>query len=216
MVLRTQDIRINAWWERRAGERYWLDLTKRDDRGKILASPRGEGKWGDFWGHRLITHVKSGDVVFHYDPSQQAITSCSLAKGRVVKEHLSWSLPAGSEGEGVTNHRVASWRIDLERSTELAAAVPLDEIAKIQSSLFPSLRALEEEVGDPLYYPFEMGSAQATHLLSGYVFKLPEVFVNGFPELESAAKRLIRALPERERSRSSWTVPVTHLHPASR
>lgn len=215
MARRSQETTINAWWERRPGERYWLDVTERDDRGKLLAAPRGEGKWADSWTRRLITHVKDGDVVFHYDASQRGITACSVAKGGVGEREVDWPLPGRFERSGVTSHGLPSWAIRLERSTELADAVPLEEIARIQSSLFPSLCALEEEVGDPLYYPFEMGNPHATHPLSGYVFKLPEVFVKGFPELESAAERLTRPLPALEGSRSARTALVTYLHPAS-
>jgi len=213
---RSQETRINAWWEKRPGECYWLDVTERDDRGTLLAAPRGEGRSEDSWRHQLITHVKSGDVVFHYDASQGGITACSVAKGAVGKKELDWPLPGRFESNGVTSQRLPSWGIRLERSTELAAAVPLEEIARTQSCLFPSLRALEEEVGDPLYYPFEMGSPHATHPLSGFVFKLPGVFVFGFPELARAAEGLTRPLPARERSPSSWMAPVTHLHPAAR
>ena len=216
MAWRSQETSINTWWDKRPGERYWLDVTERDDRGNLLAAPRGEGRSADDWRHQLITHIESGDVVFHYDPSQRGITACSVAKGGVRKRELDWPPPGRFERNGVTSHRLPSWGISLERSTELGANVPLDEIARIQSSLFPSLLALEEEVGDPLYYPFELGSPQATHPLSGYVFKLPEVFVKGFPELASAAERLTRPLPAQERSRSSWKAPVTHLHTASR
>ena len=215
MAWRSQETSINAWWENRPGELYWLDVTERDDRGTLLAAPCGGGKRADLWSHRLITHVKDGDVIFHYDPSQRGITACSVAKGGVGKRELDWPLPGRFERSGVTSHVLPSWGIRLERSTELAAAVPLEDIARIQSSLFPSLCALEEEVGDPLYYPFEMGNPQATHPLSGYVFKLPEVFVNGFPELASAAGRVTRPLPALERSRSARTALVTHLHPAS-
>jgi hypothetical protein len=40
---------INAWWDRVPGERYWLDVTDRDDRGRLLATPRGEGRTSALW-----------------------------------------------------------------------------------------------------------------------------------------------------------------------
>jgi len=62
----------------------------------------------------------------------------------------------------------------------------------------------------------DLATIDRVRLSSEQVSEFIQRHMNHFPELESAAKRLIRALPERERSRSSWTVPVNHLHPASR
>ena len=188
---------INAWWEGVPGERYWLDVTNRNDRNELLAAPCDMGRRSAYWVHRLITHVKDGDVVFHFDALQESIVAWSIPYGRVEKMQLSWPL-AASHAEGATSRRLLSWAIGLRQFTPLGAAVPLREIAQIQWSLFPSLRALEDEVGGPLYYPFEMGIREATRPLSGYVFKLPSVLVHGSPELASAAHRVARLLPPYE------------------
>src|SRR6187399_1259853 len=102
MAWRSQETSINTWWDKRPGERYWLDVTERDDRGNLLAAPRGEGRSADDWRHQLITHIESGDVVFHYDPSQRGITACSVAKGGVGKRELDWAPPGRFERNGVT------------------------------------------------------------------------------------------------------------------
>jgi hypothetical protein len=62
---------INAWWEGVPGERYWLDVTNRNDRNELLAAPCDVGRRSASWAHRLVTHVKDGDVVFHYDALQE-------------------------------------------------------------------------------------------------------------------------------------------------
>lgn len=206
---------INAWWEGRPGERYWLDVTGRDDPDKLLAAPRGEGRWAASWTHRLITHVRGGDVVFHYDAIQQAIVAWSISHGRVGKKQLSWPLRAEPAGNETTSQRLPSWGILLRHCTKLSAAVPLAEIARIQWSLFPSLRELEDEVGDPLYYPFEIGNREATRPLAGYVFKLPAVFVQSFPELASVASHVTPRLLALETSPSLRRAPVPRLHEAS-
>jgi hypothetical protein len=78
------------------------------------------------------------------------------------------------------------------------------------------LRALEDEVGDPLYYPFEMGNREATRPLPGYVFKLPAVFVRAFPELASAAARVARPPAAVERSPFLVAAPASRTLAASR
>jgi hypothetical protein len=53
----------------------------------------------------------------------------------------------------------------------------------------PEVRAAYDElvnqVGSPLYFPFERGSKRPTRPLQGYLFKLPRFFVELFPELNS-------------------------------
>lgn len=181
---------INAWWERRPEERYWLDVTSREDPDGFLASPQGEGSDASRWTRRLIKHVRGGDVIFHYDAAQGGIVAASVCHGRVENRWLSWSTVAGNN---VEEGRMRSWSIGLDPPTLLDAVVPLSEIARIQWSLYPALRALEDEVGDPLYYPFEMGSQRDTRPLPGYVLKLPAILVHGIPGLASAAAQYNRS-----------------------
>lgn len=194
--------RIHAWWKDIPGEHYWLDVTERDGRDRLLAAPRNDGRGPGSWVHQLITHVRGGDVVFHFDAAQQAIAGWSIAMGRVEKQELRWPLSDAADGSGPGSRRLPSWGIRLRQSTRLDAAVSLVAIARHQSRLFPALRALEDAVGDPLYYPFEMGNDEATQLLSGFVFKLPAALVHGCPELASAAVRVARSLASRERDLS--------------
>ncbi len=180
---------LHAWWKDRPAERYWLDVTHRADRDQFLAAPRGDGTNASRWSHRLITCVRNGDVVFHYDAAQSGIVAASLAHGRVGKRQLFWRMPTGSEDESI--RKLRSWRIGLRQSAVLDAVVSLGEIARTQWSLFPALRALEDEVGDPLYYPFEMGNQEDTRPLPGYVLKLPALLVDGIPGLARAAARIL-------------------------
>jgi hypothetical protein len=201
---------INAWWNGLPGERYWLDTTDREGRDQMLASPRGEGRDSDSWSHRLITHVRGGDVVFHYDATQQAIVAMSMPHGRVEKRQLWWPVPAEVPGDADTRVLRPSWGIALRQSTELSAAVSLQEIARTQWDQFPSLRALEDEAGDPLYYPFEIGNPAATQPLSGFVFKLPALLVREIPALARAADQASRQAAAKESARSPHTATVPH------
>lgn len=179
---------INPWWERRPNERYWLDVTSRDDRDDWLAAPRGEGQCENDARHRLMTGVRGGDVVFHFDASLCAIVAASVTHGRVERRQLAWTAPG--EGDADASRRTRpSWAIRLRESTLLEAPVPLAEIARVQWELYPALRALEDEVGDPLHYPFEMGNRDQTRPLDGYVLKLPAMLVEGIPVLLRGASR---------------------------
>lgn len=176
---------VNAWWEQVPGERYWLDVTNRQGWEERLASPRATRGQHDSWEQRLITHVKDGDVVFHYDASEQSIAACAVSQGRIDKRRLSWTRAGAPERGGHAGR--PSWSIGLRHCTRLDEPVSVHEIARVQWDLFPKLRALEDVAGLELHYPFEMGDPRKTRPIPGYVFKLPAVFVQSFPELARAA-----------------------------
>jgi hypothetical protein len=189
---------VNPWWAHVPGERYWLDVTDRQGRDECLATPRGTGRRGESWTTRLITHVRDGDVVFHYDAVQQAIAAWSVSHGRVEKRQVSWAAPGTRANSDIQT--VPGWSIGLRDSTRLDEPVTLYDIARVQWDLFPTLRALEDEAGATLHYPFEMGDRHSTRPIAGYVFKLPAVFVQSFPGLARAAGHVNRLQPGRQRA----------------
>jgi hypothetical protein len=193
---------INTWWEEMVGERFWLGIARRDGKSEVLAAPYGRGAPG--WTRPQITHVKDGDAVFHYDEARRAIVAWSTSRGRARKRRLDWSRGGqGQHPEDAPPGLLPSWTIGLEGSTPLDNVVPLDEIARIQWDLFPALRAFEDKVGEPLYYPFAMGSPTDTHLLPGYVFKLPALFVEQFPALARVAEQVRWSVVARTRAAHS-------------
>ncbi len=189
---------VNAWWENAPAERYWLDVTQRDERDGFLACPRSAGRNGSTWVHRLITYVRGGDVVFRYDDSRRAIVGWAISHGRVERHDLAWSSPGTGGAPGATSRTVPSWGIRLREATLLDESVPLHEIARTQWDLFPTLRAMEDAADTTLHYPFEMGNRESTRPIAGYVFKLPAVFVRSFLPLSGAIYRVARLLPKRE------------------
>jgi hypothetical protein len=183
---------IHPWWVGRPGEGYWLEVTDREFFGRRLATRRHDPRCMTAWSHRLVLHVGRGDVVFHYFERERAIVGWSTAHGRGLKDRLrdgarqvlSWPRPE------------PTWTVSLSGVTPLPRVLPLEDIAERQGSLVDDLMALEGEVGDPLYYPFEIGNPNATRPLPGYLFKLPALFVASFPQLASSAPVLAPA-PER-------------------
>src|SRR5512143_2812654 len=134
---------IHTWWETVPGERFWLGITGRDDTGEVLATPRGDGRDAPAWRHPLITHVRDGDAVFHFDEARQAIVAWSTSRGRVQTRRLVWrgdTLRPVSPDSGARTR--LSWTVALERPTILDSPVRLDEIARVQWELFPALRKL--------------------------------------------------------------------------
>lgn len=181
---------IHTWWSAMPGERYWLGITRRDAAGEWLVAPRSSGRHARTTGQFLITYVRDGDAVFHFDAVQQAIVAWSVARGRAQKQLAGGFPPAMTEwGEATAPVARPSWMLKLEDTVPLVPAVTMGEIARVQWALFPALRAFEDRVGEPLSYPFTIGNPISTRLLPGYVFKLPEIFVRALPNLAAASRR---------------------------
>lgn len=199
---------VNAWWDRLPGERYWLDVTERPSRDECLAAPRGTGISSRSWTRRLITHVRDGDVVFHYDAAQQAIAAWSVSHGRVEKRQLDWASPGTPAPLGKLTK--PSWSIRLQNFTRLDEPVTHFDIARVQWDLFPTLRSLEDHAGGTLHYPFEMAGRNSTRPLAGYVFKLPAVFVDSFSGLAHAAATALRLQPGHPSAAHATSVLPVH------
>jgi hypothetical protein len=181
---------IHPWWIGRPGEGYWLEVTDREDFGQRLATRRHGPRCMTAWSHRLVLHVGRGDVVFHYLESKRAIVGWSTALGRALKDRL---LDGAREVFPWRRPEAPTWTVPLSGATRLPHVLPLEDVAARQGNLVDDLMALEAQVGDPLYYPFEIARPNVTRPLPGYLFKLPALFVEAFPQLASAAPILAPA-----------------------
>lgn len=207
---------IHLWWSKRLVERFWLAVVRNDGQTDVLATPCGSEAGIPTWRRRLILHVKPGDMVFHFDVGQQAIVAWSPARGRVRDCAMTWDVPTpGPAPAHETARTLPTWSMALGTKTALNAIVPLDAIARGQRALFPVLRTLEDEVGEPLYYPFTMSGAAATSLLVGHVFKLPAVFVEQFAPLANAARNQTWFRPPRATSSAMGRVPASVDRPGT-
>ena len=177
-------IGVHSWWKAMAGERFWLGVPGRDGERDVLGAPRAPGRGGETSVEPLIAHVRDGDAVLHYDEEQRAIVGWSTARGHARKRDLYWSEGTRSPNANRAEPRILpSWAIGLAGTKTLRHFVPIEDIARVQWDLFPALRAFEDEVGAPLYYPFAMDSRSESRLLPGCVFKLPSLFVGSFAAL---------------------------------
>jgi hypothetical protein len=70
----------DVWWSGQPQERYWLEITGRDDIGTNLNAPQqGEEGAPPHWSYSLIWEVQPGDLVFHWQTTRRAIVGCSRA-----------------------------------------------------------------------------------------------------------------------------------------
>lgn len=172
---------LHRWWRGRSDELFWLEVTRRTDLGENLKAPQTNEHGQEFWSYALLKEVREGDVIFHYDGIAQAIVAGSRAVGTYWEDEVFWAARgASARAANVVPHHRPGWYLGLEHFQRLPEKVSLDLIRKSTSAVQSMKNALGQEVGEPLYFPFELGSSRPLRPMQGYLFKLPRAFVDFF------------------------------------
>ena len=170
---------IHTWWSEREGEQYWLEVTGRNDLGANLKAPQTNEKGEEYWSYSLINYVQGGDIVFHYQRLDQAIIACSRATGEVWEDNLMRAARGSSaRNAGIEPHLRLGWYLGLEGFSLIKQPITLDQIRVNRREFVNEIRLLASEVGEPLYFPFELGEKRPMLPMQGYLFKLPSFFLD--------------------------------------
>lgn len=176
-------LELHRWWRDRSGEDFWLEVTDREDIGVNLKAPQRNESGAGFWSYALVRDVGLGHTVFHYDRSVQAIVGASQATGDVWEDRILWAARGTYAREaGISPHLREGWYAGLRASITLEFPVTLEQIRERTSEIRLGIDSLQNEVGSPLYFPFESGENRPIRPLQGYLFKLPRFFVQLFEE----------------------------------
>jgi hypothetical protein len=80
------------WWEGNPNERYWCEITGRQDGiGWNLYCPQANTSGKPFWSYSLIQEIQPGDIVFHYHTPRQAIVGLSIATADLTSGTINWT-----------------------------------------------------------------------------------------------------------------------------
>src|SRR4051812_41575802 len=118
---------INDWWTGDARQRYWLEITDRDDLGLDLHAPQLDGGGRANWSYDLVRYVEPGDVVLHWHKNRlgrPAMVGFSEAVGAVDASTIVWQAH-GTYGRsrGPSRRAVPSWLRPLRSYTALEQPV---------------------------------------------------------------------------------------------
>lgn len=186
---------IHEWWSDRPDEHFWLEVTQRTDLGANLKAPQTNEHGTEFWSYSLLNHVRPGDVIFHYVRPQQAIVARSVAIGEIWEDDIVWAARGTSaRTAGIRPHTRRGWYLGLEQFSALEEAVTLEQLRNEHSAIIEARDTLAALVGEPLYFPFELGQRRPLRPMQGYLFKIPRFFVELFPSLKQGI-RLIADAP---------------------
>ena len=181
----------HKWWASDPGERFWLEVTRRDDIGVNLKAPQTGENGSDQWRYSIIKEIADGDIIYHYDGYTRAIVARSVATGQVWADDIIWAARGlSARSANIQPHLRPGWYLGLEDFIKLHQPITLEDIRSRSSDVRAISAALEKNFGNPLYFPFELGK-RPIRPMQGYLFKMPKAFVELFALEDLVREELI-------------------------
>lgn len=175
----------NPWWESDPSERFWVEITSRENLGDDLLSPKTGLNGRPTPGYESMMHVQPGDIIFHYwqQPGQEpAIVSFSQAIGSAFTSSITWR-PRGKNAARMQPRKSAAWQVPLGGMTDLTDTVTLTDLRGESTKLKQIQDSLATAHGNPIYFPFAWYGRQL-RAQQAYLTKFPAAIVELFPQLQ--------------------------------
>lgn len=175
----------NPWWESDPRQRFWIEITNREDLGEDLLSPKVGRGGRPTPGYESMVHVRPGDIVFHYwqqSGQEPAIVSFSQAIGPAITSSITWR-PHGKNAGQLKPVKSTAWQVPLGGMTDLSRIVTLSDLRQNSNSLNSIASDLSSAHGKPIYFPFAWYQGEL-RAMQAYLTKFPLEIIALFPELE--------------------------------
>ncbi len=172
-----RDVAIDEWWAADPDQRFWMEITDREDLGADLFAPTTDGSGRPYWGYELITYVQAGDIVLHWHKTlagEPGIVAWSQATGAYEDTDISWQAH-GTVGRARGSLRPRpAWRMPLVNFTLLADPVLIGVARAREPELRQAQMDLEARYPDrSLYFPFGFSDKRDLRAQQTYFVKMP-------------------------------------------
>jgi hypothetical protein len=179
---------INTWWEDDPAQRYWMQITDREDLNDPLLSPKLPNLT---WGYDLVSQVQPGDRVLHWrartgEPRGLVGWSEVEEHANVIPEYT-WKPHQGSQ-----ERTTLGWRAVLGQFHAFRPPVMSGELLPILGRIVALDEALRAKHRRPLYFPItEYGSnrpagQQQVRAAEAYFVKFPVELFDLIPGIRAA------------------------------
>lgn len=174
-------VAIRDWWAGIPEERYWVEVTDRDDLGSDLIAPTTGHTGKATPTYSLVSHVEVGDLVLHWWKQlgqEPAFIGLSQAVAPVQDAAITWRAHGtyGRESDQGVEDRPA-WRVPLGDYTPLERPVTLTDVREKEDEIRLIREGLLRQHGTPIYFPFALSERRPLRTAQGYLFKLPGALV---------------------------------------
>jgi hypothetical protein len=199
---------INRWWEGLPSERYWMEITDREDLGSDLFAPQVDDAGRPYWSYNLVTEVLVGDVVLHWHKSlhgNPGMVGRSVVSGPPEHSEIVWQARGTVGRAAAPSGPEPAWLVPLADYTPLLD--PVDQVAlrREEAQLRSIKAALDAAHAGALYFPFAFSDNRPIRTTQGYLVKYPAAAIEIFPELELVPRSQSSARPRRVSPRPAGT-----------
>jgi hypothetical protein len=189
---KNQPGRTEYWWDSHPEERFWMEITNREDIGADLKCPQFDETGKPQPSYDLIRAIWPGDIVFHYSTKSKAIVGAAIAGGPIEQRSIIW-----------ISHRVIGKPKNRERILRPGWWLPLYgfalaneplKLAKIQDPEEESwvrgwIDQKRKSVSGPVAAPFQRYKHKL-RAAQGYLSKMPADFVRRWTALSKMVNKL--------------------------
>ena len=179
---------LNTWWNDDPTQRYWMQITDRDDLEDPLLSPKLPRLT---WGYDLVSQVQPGDRVLHWraDARMRGLVGWSeVEEHATVIPEFRWRPHQGGGEERTT----PGWSAVLGPFHAFASPVTADKLLPILEQIVAVDRALSARHKGPIYFPITRygagrpGDRQEVRAVQAYFAKFPVELFDVIPGISSA------------------------------
>lgn len=146
---------LTRWWDGEPSQRYWMEITDRNDLGADLRAPKLGLDGRPKWHYELVREVAPGDIVFHWHRTlrgEPGIVGWSEAIGPLDLIEVVWAPHTAKEGTVVRPSE--NWRMPLGGLHLLDVPITRSEVLTIRDDIVALEELLRETVPGFGYYPF--------------------------------------------------------------
>jgi hypothetical protein len=167
---------INEWWVDDPAQRYWMEITNRDDLGGELRAPQKSDDGHLEWGYELVRFAQPGDVVLHWYTRHEPreLVGYSRVAGPVRAGMWTWA-SKGTSGRARLTPEVdePAWMTPLTDFTYFSHRITRDQLQGYKAAVLDLKDRLQEAYGAHLYYPFYLYGARELRATQAYLTKFP-------------------------------------------
>ncbi|MFF3328886.1 DUF3883 domain-containing protein [Streptomyces sp. NPDC002888] len=175
---------VNRWWRHDPNERFWVEITNREDIGTNLLAPQVNDRGEEYWSYALVREVRPGDLVLHWDKNHgPGVVGYSHVRGEAFASTITWQSRGTYGRQRSTSGPESAWEALLGGYRRLKHPVTQARLREIEPTIRTLRDHLAEAVEGPLYFPFALSATRPLRAAQGYLTKLPRALVEELPEL---------------------------------
>lgn len=192
---------VNKWWSHDPNERYWLEITNRDDIGANLLAPQLNDRGEEYWSYGLVREVRPGDLVLHWDKNHgPGVVGYSHVRGEAFASTITWQSRGTYGRQRSASGPEPAWQAPLGGYRRLKHPVTQARLREIESRIRTLRDRLAGTADGPLYFPFVFSGTRPLRAAQGYLTKFPRSLVEELPELRELRQTAVSEPQEPEAS----------------